>query len=159
MEQSSKPELPTLMEDVEAVNSHAPSLGAAASSSLLDKEEMENEYFDTTERQRLIFFERLFYMIDTEGDESVSIDEIERFLSFVAFDSASEVSTRVQLIVAAQERHISQELLDDMDAAEKAELSVLDRTEFIRLCISTLWDKKLDGAPRTGRPHREKALG
>ena len=97
--------------------------------------------FSAKEYSRLIFLERLFFTLDlTDGREQcVRFEQVDRFLSFVAFDLTP--SERARLIIHGQQNRL--ENLSDLASGEfyREQLSQISRAEFVRICFDALGDK------------------
>lgn len=75
--------------------------------------------------ERLVFFERMFFLLDHDAKGVVTLEEAKHFLSFTALD------------LEASERN---------EAVERADLSgdrELVRYEFVEMCADLLWDMAL----------------
>ena len=88
---------------------------------------------------RLIFLERLFFTLDLDGLHSVRFEEVDRFLSFVAFDLTQ--GERARLIIHGQRTRL--ESLSELASGQfyREQLSQISRAEFVRICLDALGDK------------------
>ena len=91
------------------------------------------------EYSRLIFLERLFFTLDLDGLHSVRFEEVDRFLSFVAFDLTQ--GERARLIIHGQRTRL--ESLSELASGQfyREQLSQISRAEFVRICLDALGDK------------------
>ena len=91
------------------------------------------------EYSRLIFLERLFFALDLDGLHSVRFEEVDRFLSFVAFDLTQ--AERARLIIHGQRTRL--ESLSELASGQfyREQLSQISRAEFVRICLDALGDK------------------
>ena len=74
---------------------------------------------------RLVYFERLFYLLDVQAKGAIRVDEMGHLLSFLAFEASEE--ERIKSLLQADEQADG----------------TLTRGEFMELCVEMLWDKSV----------------
>ena len=72
--------------------------------------------------ERLIFFEHLFFLLDTDSSMYIDRTECDALLSFAALSLDPNMRTSI------------------MNTHDKSRDGKLSRAEFVELCVSTLWD-------------------
>lgn len=90
--------------------------------------------------KRIIFFERLYFMLDLDGDGAVPIGEVDRFLTFAAYD----LSRDERQWCIANSLNVQVDSTEALDERTKAELVSMNRREFVQLCVSALLDRDME---------------
>ena len=123
------------MEEAEGMSEEAD----AAAGEAVPTEEASEALEDVDELNRkLLFFERLYFLLDSDGNGTVQVSEVNRFLSFADYT------------LLPRER--LQRITDALDIAERgaegtrqrAELIVVTRLAFVKLCVENLLSKSLE---------------
>ena len=94
--------------------------------------------------ERLIFYERLFFALElkntTDDGQFVAYEEVDRFLSFVAFELTA--SERTKLIVDCQDERLAS--LHETREFYRQQLMHITRPEFVKICLLGLHSKSIE---------------
>ena len=102
--------------------------------------------------RKLLFFERLYFLLDSDGDGTVQLDEVSRFLSFADFyllpgARMQKITDALDLSSLFREADVPSELSlggEQMGAKPRAEMVEVTRLDFVKLCVENLMDKPLE---------------
>lgn len=92
--------------------------------------------------KRIIFFERLYFLLDLDGDGAVPIIEVDRFLTFAAYDLSRE--ERRWRIANSLNVRVTSDEFDALGHRDKAKLISINRREFVQLCVSALLERDME---------------